>query len=561
MKKPKIVLACIVSYVIISLGALVGITLKSSNNIDDNSSADIVSEETTIISSEIMGDKELEGDILSQNNLPNFERMQTDDEQKYVNQLQVIKKKELLGLTKEDLLYPQENLESVRYKIENSIEFADLKSIEQIKFSGTTSKELQECINDNPNKIIDIQAAQITMNEGVQLKANTFLYGNGVNLDCKNIDYVFYASDSSNVLIDSFNMDAGFDYAFLVSKSKKVKIQNCVVENAGQKAICIGKGSSYVSIENNTLERNSAGAVYISDDTSYVMINKNTVCNNFGTSNLMAGIVMTAVEPDSMLDIWEGYDPTHHFPNVSESIEQSDKCPHYVIIENNYIYNNNSSGIYCDGIYTSYVVNNQIIHNDKEGVCLDYGSIGVMLADNKIQENGGRMRQTDEDLRMDYVLDYGRMDDGSAKSKLPGVSIDNSAYNVLINNIICNNYGGGIKAVRTGIRNLIMENVIKNNNNGQNDLFHFFGIELGSASAGAEKGLDFVPCYENIICRNIIDGNHWSGVYIGENGYVNDIFDNIIIGTEMYSIESVSVMVNSMNNNITSDIRNEYLNE
>ena len=48
----------------------------------------------------------------------------------------------------------------------------------------------------------------------------------------------------------------------------------------------------------------------------------------------------------------------------------------------------------------------------------------------------------------------------SAKAKLPGVSLDNTIYNILESNIISNNYGGGIKMVRTGVRNLIIENVL-----------------------------------------------------------------------------------------------------
>ena len=71
--------------------------------------------------------------------------------------------------------------------------------------------------------------------------------------------------------------------------------------------------------------------------------------------------------------------------------------------------------------------------------------------------------------------------------------------------------------------------------------------------------MDFTPDFENIICRNVISGNHYSGVFIGEDGYVNDIFDNIVIGPQMFAIEAISSKFNSIINNFSNaDIRNEY---
>lgn len=161
---------------------------------------------------------------------------------------------------------------------------------------------------------------------------------------------------------------------------------------------------------------------------------------------------------------------------------------------------------------------------------------------------------------MDFVLGAGRMEDGSAKAKLPGVSLDNTAYNILENNIVTGNYGGGIKMVRTAVRNLISENIIRDNNMGQNDVYHFFGIEAGYAAADVETGdLDFAPDFENIICRNSITGNHYAGVFIGADCYVNDVFDNVIMEPGEFAVEAVSTKFNSIINNISNaEIRNEY---
>ena len=44
---------------------------------------------------------------------------------------------------------------------------------------------------------------------------------------------------------------------------------------------------------------------------------------------------------------------------------------------------------------------------------------------NIFKENGGRLRQSDEDLEADFVTTFGRLSDGSSPAKLPGISIVN----------------------------------------------------------------------------------------------------------------------------------------
>ena len=63
---------------------------------------------------------------------------------------------------------------------------------------------------------------------------------------------------------------------------------------------------------------------------------------------------------------------------------------------------------------------------------------------------------SDEDLEADFVLELGRLEDGSSPAKLPGISLDNTAYNVIYNNVILENYGSGVKAVRSAFCNTIL---------------------------------------------------------------------------------------------------------
>ena len=164
-----------------------------------------------------------------------------------------------------------------------------------------------------------------------------------------------------------------------------------------------------------------------------------------------------------------------------------------------------------------------------------------------------RARQTDEDLRADFVLGPGRLPDGSAKAKLPGVSIDNAAYNVVCGNLVRGNAGSGVKMVRTAVRNLVGHNLVLDNNRGRSDAFHFFGIELGAAAADAPaEDLDFAPDFENVVFRNVIDGGHYAGLFLAPGCDRNDVFDNTIHGVAAFAVESLAAGQNPAVNNLSN---------
>ena len=108
--------------------------------------------------------------------------------------------------------------------------------------------------------------------------------------------------------------------------------------------------------------------------------------------------------------------------------------------------------------------------------------------------------------------------------------------------------------VRSGYRNLILSNLITDNNAGENEAYHGFGVELGHASEPDEpvKGLDFTADYENTVARNVISGNHYSGIYIAQDDYCNDLIDNVIMDCEQFSVENFSDYFNSAVGNNTN---------
>ena len=502
-------------------------------------------------------------DILKRYNLPDFSRMDADDQEKYVNNLQIMKKIQALDLKKEDFIYPEQNMESVKNTVDEKKKNVQSLFTESVAFNGNTSAELQKCIDANINKTIEIQSASVDFDTTVIVPSNTCIKGNGVKITmASKVDSAFLVENKENVIVSGLQIEGGFQYGIYAIDARNIEIFDCSINSLEQKPVVVVGNCEYVMIHNNDFEENQNGGVYFDGNINYGEISSNIIKNNYGTSNWMAGIVLCGVEIQNKKDIWEKFDENHHFPQ-KDTLYSEINCPHNIIVSDNYVENNNASGIYGDGAYLCYLTGNMVRNNDKEGICLDYGSFGCYLYDNTFEGNGRRINQTDKDLEMDFVLGGGRLEDGSAKSKLPAISLDNTAYNVLLNNVVSENYGGGIKMVRTTVRCLIAENIVKNNNMGQSDDFHFFGIELGSAIADAEATeMDFTADYENIICRNTISGNHYSGVFIGEGGYVNDVFDNVIMQAQMFSVEAVSTMFNSIVNNVADkDVRNEYVAE
>ena len=497
-------------------------------------------------------------DIMTRHAFPSLERMEEKDQDQYVNCLQVIKKIEQIGLDASSFLYPELNLQKLEQSI-RAIDTGSADGLEKVVFTGTSSEELQEAVNANAGALIDIHSDRIEVTGTIALASNTYIRGNGAELDCCVSGCVFTGEGVSGVNITGLKITGKSDYGIYMTNCNSISITDCTIEGMKQKPVCILGETSGVWICQNQFINNHAGGIYLVGEVKNGLIGDNKITDNKGTSNWMAGIVLTNAVPKDKKNLWETFDEEHHFPH-KENLYAQISCPHDLLIRDNYVCGNQASGIYSDGAYSCYVINNTVRQNDKEGICLDYGTIGFYLKENVFGENGQRNRQTDQDLEMDFVLGAGRMEDGSAKAKLPGVSLDNTAYNILENNIVTGNYGGGIKMVRTAVRNLISENIIRDNNMGQNDVYHFFGIEAGYAAADVETGdLDFAPDFENIICRNSIAGNHYAGVFIGADCYVNDVFDNVIMEPGEFAVEAVSTKFNSIINNISNaEIRNEY---
>ncbi len=542
MKKGKVVVGVGVLYFIIAIGIYCE-EMKADlvNGSVAEKSEETVSETEHTVEEETIAECDERTDIISRRSLPDLERMEKKDQDKYVNHLQVIKKIESLRLGTEDFLYPEVSISNIEAVIEKNY-IPDNRG-KKVDFRGVTSQELQQVIDDNPKTVIDIISEQIRLTEPIVLHDDTIINGNGVRFIGEGVTYGFIAQDISGICLYNILIEGKIDYGMFFWNCDNLNITQNTIKGCRQKAICIIGITNGLKINNNEMSANQAGALYIAGDVSQGLIENNTVINNEGNSDWMAGIVLTDASPTKRGDIWSSVFGGQHQFSKSGDIGQSD-YPHDLILRNNIITNNASAGIYSEGAYMCYLLNNRVSQNDKEGISLTHGTIGFYINKNTLEYNGGRKNQSYDDLEFE----------------LPGISLDNAAYNILENNNITGNYGGGIKMVRTAIRNLVIGNVIRDNYINKDNVSGGYGIELGVRLDGTEDvGVDYTPDYENIICRNVISGKHYTGIFIDEECFINDVFDNVIMDSEVYGIEAVSLKFNSMINNTTNcGIYNEF---
>lgn len=482
-------------------------------------------------------------DIIRSNDLPSLERMSSDDSSEIMSELQVLKRIESFGIDVDQIYTPEYNWKKLYEDSLNTVDVM-LNTFEDEKyFEGKTASELNKFLKSNEGNKIIINVSEIKLDETIIVPANTWLVGNDVKVKTNkdsSVEYGILIENVSNVCVEGFHFTGNVKHAIYIISVDSVLINNNTIEESFNKGIVVMGDCQYVNLVRNSIFNNGDGAIFLNGKIGNCIIENNVINGNLGAGNLSAAITLSSLPIENIY--------TPYNPEKDEYLYEIFNVPFNNVIRENTIKYGYSSGIYSHGGYQNYIIDNQIIECDKEGMCLDFGTFGTYVSSNVIINNGGRNRQSDSDLENDFIGMIGRMEDGSSPAKLPGISLDNAAYNLLIGNKISENFGSGVKMVRSCYRNLIMNNEISDNNYGENEQFHFFGVELGYAKEPDKPvvGMDFTADYENIICRNLITGKHYSGVYLAEETYCNDLFDNVIMGSEMFSVECLSDKFNSV---------------
>ena len=419
--------------------------------------------------------------------------------------------------------------EKINFNDHKELILSEILSDQKVVNNNLTAKGIENitCIFDkqNSNKV----TFKGCKNLQIDLK---LLKENTGNLE-------IYFKDCSDIIIK--NGSLGSNTSILIQDSKKIKLKNINFKYCENVPI-VSINNDLLIIEKISLTEVKKTGIYIGEGTKNFAVKECEFINCKGSSNWQAALVISARTNVKASPDLKGLFQEDNYWAKGLLLFDMLNAPSNGLIQENKIINSKSSGIYLDGAENIEIVDNKITHCSKEGMCLDYGCVSCLVKNNQFKLCGDRYSKTDYELEKDFVLHFGRDKRGSANAKLPAISIDNSSFCEVVENIITNNFGSGVKCVRVGYGNLIARNIISNNNLGQNNKFHFFGIELGNAVADIDvSDIDFKPSDNNIIAQNMIANNHLSGIFIDQKCTFNRFYDNVIINSKSFGIESINL--------------------
>lgn len=467
---------------------------------------------------------------------------------------QVIQRAKSLGLDLNSALNFAASAEADAARL-NALAIAPIRR-HVVVYSGTTLSGVAPLLASNTRVIVTSPALTIDMPLTIAVPHVTLDLGETRLKPGPAWEKTIKAGKSQPILVIHGTQDVYIDGGVidgaegaLVENASQVAITGLTVMDAPGYGVVIADNSQGIAVENSHFSGLMASGIAVLPGTKDVLMERNVITGGVGHSNQQAGLLVTArtrftriggpnflLAPTTLPDGHIAYQFAPEAPVTSFT-----NPPRDVLLIDNSVTRNRTNGIYLDGAVLTYVAGNHIEGNSKEGMCLDNGSTANVVTANNILDNGQRWGQSDDYLRLDFVLKFGRMLDGTANAKLPGISIDNAAFNIILDNHVADNAGSGIKMVRTSFYNLIGRNNIADNNAGANSTFFFFGIEVGGAPGDiASSALNFTPSMGNIIYQNIIAGPHHSGIQFCSACGFNDVFDNRIIRPQVFALEQTS---------------------
>ena len=168
-----------------------------------------------------------------------------------------------------------------------------------------------------------------------------------------------------------------------------------------------------------------------------------------------------------------------------------------------------AQGVYLAGALACRVSRSVLHRSNKEGICFDWGTALCELTLSVVSGNGRRASLSAEEIRADFIGRFPLLPDGSSAAKLPGVSMDNAAFNAVSRNLLVGNHGGAVKFVRACVGNRVEMNAGWSNSAGNNRHMRFPRYADAGAfdPLGEFDGLplcDLGPSHGNAIRRNLV---------------------------------------------------------
>ena len=489
------------------------------------------------------------GDPLAEYGISGFHDGEADACYAVIRTTMVYRRLRKLGIEYRDIIDTLSGVHEVYRSVKES---AGYRRGRNVAFPGTRVSELNGFVSGGAN--ITVSGGRILFDEPLFIEKS-------VHVDFRrcsvSFDPAFRAShavvirDAEDIVLKNLSLEKTPCSGIIVTRSKNVTVSGCRLTGTNGCPLTLLGDSERLLVHGNTIEGFGFAGIHIQGRVARSVIENNEVSGGTGTYNGHPGIFVGDREKN--LPKADDFSPRAAWPLYRYTVEKVSERfhgPTENIIVSNRFAENKGSGIYSDGAMLNFYGFNVIENNGKEGACFDFGSTGNVFFRNDVTGNGKRAGHSDGNLKSDYVLEHGRMPDGTAKAKVPAISLDNALYNIVLGNTIGKNYGGGIKCVRSGFYNVIGDNLIEDNNRGKNDTFHFFGIELGAAPAEEDLGeSDACPSAGNIVCKNRVLGNHYTGIFFGDGCVQNDVRENTIRGASPYALESVCEQENYVSRN------------
>jgi hypothetical protein len=489
--------------------------------------------------------------ILHQYQMPPLERIALRENRiaKMANRLlskaRVLKRAVSVSVSVSSIEDPQTYQQTLRSTIQAQL--PRFEAATQHSFTGNKVSELNQFLKTLTGEKHSVHLSNSTfieVDEPLWLPTNVLIDGHGTHLVAREpISPACVHITQNNVGLTNVTIQTP-GLALLLQNARQVILRNLQIPNS-ERGIAIVESGQFIELVDILIHR-PRGGMLIQGAVSHLWLHDSYILHGSRGDNGGAGVVITdsslksAVEEHSWgVSLTEPLWPVNH------------PAPHALLIENNELSGHVAQGIYVDGGYGIVIRHNRIEDNDKEGMCLDFGAVNNLVMENVFLNNGWRARQSDEHLQADFVLGFGRLANSSSTSKLPAISLDNAAQNLILWNVIRDSAGDGIKVVRTGIRNLLLFNTIMDNNRGESSSLHFSGVLLGNAHLeegidSTDHPLDFLPPLENIVAGNIIYGKHYNGILLDHEAMFNDIYDNLVRHFRHAPIAQATLRYNSI---------------
>lgn len=312
--------------------------------------------------------------LIKENNLPSLSRMSEEDTKKYMSELQVLKKIEKLGIDPAQFETPELNWKNTYNTVDNAINNRT-KYQNDVRFNGSTASELNALIATSDSAYITIESDKIILDETINLKSDIGINASKTEFvpGSKVIDKAVMAEDCDNISLDYFKLEnGGYNYALYIIRTNNFSIKGCTFSNSTYKGLVVmGTCTNFVMLDNN-VTYNGNGGVFLNGNISNGIIKNNDIEENYGTRNLTAGMVMTSMTIDDYYTAYNEFKDEHLYDLLD--------TPHDIVLYQNRVQHNNSSGIYSDGAYNIYIIENIIYKNEKEGMCLDLWYIWCICA-------------------------------------------------------------------------------------------------------------------------------------------------------------------------------------